>query len=148
MAFFGAGSRSPDVNALSSGRRNMLISRRFQVTRVYPNSGSQHTPDRRQRAGKRWRGQTHGPNMIMAPSQRSAYLGKQNFTSKGFVFVGEGAGAMTSTLGLIQFSRRIEFRTDIGNHRSRHIAASAKHIYTEACTLTHRYARWMRKPSC
>jgi len=60
-----------------------------------------------------------------------AHIAKAEFTSKGFVLAGEGAGAYDSSLGLTQFTRRIEFRTGSGMMIHDTIAASGEHMYTE-----------------
>jgi hypothetical protein len=60
------------------------------------------------------------------------HLSKAEFTTKGFVFEGEGASAYDSSLGLTQFNRRIELRPGAGIMIHDTIAAKGDHIYTEA----------------
>jgi len=61
-----------------------------------------------------------------------AHISKAEFSAKGFVLVGEGAAAYSPSLGLTQFTRRIELRPSSGISIHDTIAASGDHSYTEA----------------
>ena len=57
---------------------------------------------------------------------------KAEFTATGFTLLGEGAGAYDVSLGVKQFTRRIELRPNEGVSIVDRIAANGDHIFSEA----------------
>jgi len=60
------------------------------------------------------------------------HIAKADFTAPGFILIGEGAGAYDASLGLKQFTRRIELHPNTGITVNDTIAAEGNHTFTEA----------------
>jgi hypothetical protein len=60
------------------------------------------------------------------------HISKADFTATGFILIGEGAGAYDASLGLKQFTRRIEMHPTSGITINDTITTEGNHIFTEA----------------